>query len=71
MFLETWMMVVLAFTYGACAWISTKSGFKNGSIATLLALEEDRIICVHDDGSVSPYTAISRTRKRKKGTKII
>lgn len=61
------MLVILALTYGICAWFSCRSGFKQGSIATLLSLEDDRIIRVHEDGSISPYTVLQRkNRKRKK-----
>lgn len=54
MYLETWMMVVLAFAFGGCAWFSTTSGFIAGRKQVLTSLYQDKIISLNR-GKIVPY----------------
>lgn len=73
MYLETWMIVALILSFGLCAFISRRSGFSYGAIATLEMLERERIIKVEEDGSVkrwTPYNEVPVKKKRRaKGVK--
>lgn len=70
MYLETWMIVMLIVSFGACAFVSRRNGFYAGSIQTLQMLEANRLIKVEEDGSIkrwAPYndTPVKKARKRK------
>jgi hypothetical protein len=55
MYLEPWMLFVLALTYGICAWWNHTKGIKNGIISVLTGLEYDKIISISDEGVIKPY----------------
>lgn len=71
MYLDTWMIVTICLAFGICAFYSRKSGFVLGAVATLQALEKERVIKIGEDGSVkrwAPYNDLpvkKATRKRK------
>jgi hypothetical protein len=64
MYLDPWMLGTLALVFGFCAWFNHKRGLRLGIITTLEALENDKVIRVLDDGTISPYRAPTY-RKRK------
>lgn len=63
MYLETWMIVVLALTFGACAmisrWFGFAAGVQDGMVSTLEFLEIEKIISITEDGEVLPYEAVA------------
>lgn len=71
MYLETWMIVMLVLSFGACAFISRRQGFVVGATMTLQALERERLIKIEEDGQVKRWTPYNElpvkkaTRKRK------
>jgi hypothetical protein len=71
MYLDTWMIALLVFSFGACAWFSRRGGFVLGATATLHALEREKLIKITEDGDVkrwAPYNNLpvkKATRKRK------
>lgn len=72
MYLDSWMIVMLIVSFGACAFFSRRGGFYAGSIQTLQMLEANRLIKVEEDGSIkrwAPYNdtpaPVRKTRKKK------
>jgi hypothetical protein len=70
MFLEPWMIATLAVAFGICAFLSKRSGFNDGAILTLQALEEQKLIKIEEDGSIKRWTPyaelpVKKARKRK------
>lgn len=71
MYLETWMIVMLVLSFGVCAVLCRRQGFVLGAVATLQALEKERVIKIEEDGQVkrwAPYNDLpvkKATRKRK------
>lgn len=71
MYLDTWMIVMVILSFGICAYYSRRSGFVLGAVATLQALEKERVIKIEEDGSIkrwAPYNDLptkKATRKRK------
>lgn len=59
MYLEMWMIAVLAMAFGACAWWSTATGFLAGKKAILTALYHDKIISLKDS-KIIPYNGERR-----------
>lgn len=55
MYLEPWMLYVLALTFGFCAWWNRRCGFRAGAFQTLDLLEQDKIISINDEGDIRPY----------------
>jgi hypothetical protein len=69
MFLEYWMIAVLALAFGLNALYNRKVGIAVGTIATLQRLMEDKVVLI-EDGEVVPYRnawAPKPVRRRKKG----
>jgi hypothetical protein len=63
------MLFVLVLTYGLCAWFSSRSGFKEGIVTTLMSLESEKIIRIYEDGSISSYS--KNTSRKKKSVNCI
>lgn len=55
MYLEIWMLITLAVVFGICAVWNRRAGQFEGMYRTLESLKNDKIIAVHDDGSVTAY----------------
>lgn len=70
MYLNAWMIAAVIISFGICAVISRRQGIVFGAVATLQALEKERVIKIGEDGSVkrwAPYNELpaKKTRKRK------
>ena len=65
MYLEPWMLFILALTYGICAWWNHTKGIKNGIISVLTGLEYDKIISISDGGIIKPYRPNQYRVKRR------
>jgi len=66
MFLDLWMVFVLAGAFGSCAFFSSMSGHKQGAIDILISLEKEKIIRIHDDGSISQYKSLIKKKSKAK-----
>jgi len=69
MFLEYWMIAVLALAFGLNALYNRKVGIAIGTIATLQRLVDDKVVLIEDD-QIVPYRnawAPKPIRRRKKG----
>mgnify|MGYP003334380392 FL=1 len=55
MFLEPWMIGVLALTVGLCAVWNRHMGFRIGAMAVLEKLETEKIISVSNEGEIMKY----------------
>lgn len=72
MYLNYWMIGMLVFSFGVCAWISRRQGFVLGASMTLQALERERLIKVTEDGSIkrwAPYNDVPAKKTRTKKVK--
>lgn len=56
MYLDYWMIAMVILSFGICAYYSRRSGFVLGAIATLQALEKERVIKIEEDGQVKRWT---------------
>ena len=69
MYLDPWMIFVLALTYGFCAWWNHTKGIKRGIMSVLAGLELQKIICITNEGKVIPYrSSLYPVKRRKKST---
>jgi hypothetical protein len=66
MYLEPWMIFVLALTYGICAWWNHTKGIKYGIISVLTGLEYDKIISISDEGVIKPYRSNNPYRVKRR-----
>jgi hypothetical protein len=70
MWLDTWMIVLLILSFGACAYVSGRRGFAAGGEFALQLLVEKRMIKITDEGEILRWTPYDdkpkrATRKRK------
>jgi len=56
MYLDNWMIATLVLSFGACAFLSRRSGFVLGATMTIKALEEQKFIKILEDGSIRRWT---------------
>jgi hypothetical protein len=49
LYLETWMIITLIFSFGACSVISAQIGFRKGGLAVLENLLKHNVITIRDD----------------------
>lgn len=70
MYLDTWMIVALILSFGLCAYLSRLRGFEDGTVITLQALEQQRLIKVEEDGTIKRWTPYNdEPVKKKRSTK--
>jgi hypothetical protein len=66
MYLDTWMIVMLVLSFGACAWFSRGNGFWAGATQTLQMLEQQKMIKIDEEGSIKRWTAYDDKPVKKK-----
>ena len=64
MYLEAWMILCLIFAFGFCAVFSNRRGFYTGSLYTIQALEDRKLIRIEEDGSIKRWTPYSEDIKK-------
>jgi hypothetical protein len=72
MYLDPWMIGVIALMFGLCAWTSRRSGIVFGTVVTLQKLVDDKIVMVEND-EIVPYRnawAPKPTKRRKGAQKV-
>ena len=71
MFLDIWMIVILALLFGVCAFWNHRKGFHDGAKDILQNLFDNKIIMVVD-GEVVPYrNAWGQQTKRRRTKKVV
>jgi hypothetical protein len=69
MFLEYWMIAVLAALFGVCALWNRKMGIALGAVATLQRLVDEKIVAIENDQLVPYRNAWApKPRRRRKNT---
>lgn len=55
MYLEPWMLIILAFLFGFCAWWNRHRGIREGTINLLDFLLDKKIIRIGVNGDIKKY----------------
>ena len=73
MYLDVWMIITIILSFGLCHVISRRQGVTAGAVGILRLLENEKIIKISDDGSVTRYSTWNEQpnkKKRKSNVKI-
>lgn len=73
MYLDMWMIVTLILSFGLCHFVSRRQGVTAGAVGILKFLENEKIIKILEDGSVTRYASWGEQpakKKRKSNVKV-
>lgn len=73
MYLDVWMIVTIILSFGLCHVISRRQGVTAGAVGILRFLENEKIIKILEDGSVTRYASWGEKpakKKRKSNVKV-